>query len=203
MKNLRFVEENMLKTYEENAQEFDRQRSKNLFEEKWLNKFSELIGPSGEVLDIGCGAGEPIAKYFIEKGFSITGADFSSEMIKIARKRFPKQSWIIEDMRTLNLKREFDGLIAWNSFFHLNQEDQRKAIPLFCKLVKDEGVLMMTVGPEEGEVLGKVNNCDVYHSSLSEKEYRSIFEKMNFDIIEFMANDSECNGHSILLAKKR
>jgi len=54
MKNLRFVEENMLKTYEENAQEFDRQRSKNLFEEKWLNKFSELIGPSGEVLDIAC-----------------------------------------------------------------------------------------------------------------------------------------------------
>ena len=36
-----------------------------------LDRFSDLLPKSAKVLDVGCGAGEPIARYLIGKGFEI------------------------------------------------------------------------------------------------------------------------------------
>ena len=72
------------------------------------------------MLDLGCGTGEPIAQWFKAEGFAVTGMDFATAMLDIARARWPKDDWRVGDMRKLNLGDErFDGLIAWDSFFHL------------------------------------------------------------------------------------
>ena len=34
----------------------------------WLDRFSDLLPKRAKVLDIGCGAGEPIAQYLISQG---------------------------------------------------------------------------------------------------------------------------------------
>ena len=52
-------------------------------------------------------------------------------MISLCRKNFPDQQWIVADMRTLALPRRFDGVMAWDSFFHLNHDDQRRMFPVF------------------------------------------------------------------------
>jgi hypothetical protein len=31
----------------------------------------------------------------------------------------------------LSLQRSFDGILAWDSFFHLNHDDQRRMFPVF------------------------------------------------------------------------
>ena len=96
--------------YDVNAKEFDRKRTKNLFEKKWLDLFLNYIEVGDEILDIGCGTGEPIARYFIEKGMKVTGIDFSKEMIKLATERFPQRKWLIKDMREFNLNRKFKAI---------------------------------------------------------------------------------------------
>jgi ubiquinone/menaquinone biosynthesis C-methylase UbiE len=46
--------------------------------------------------------------------------DFATAMLNIARAHWPKDDWRVGDMRQLNLGDElFDGIIAWDSFFHL------------------------------------------------------------------------------------
>ena len=49
----------------------------------------------------------------------VTGVDAASAMITMCAERFPENEWLVADMRTLALNRTFNGIIAWDSFFHL------------------------------------------------------------------------------------
>ena len=51
---------------------------KELMESHYLNLILNTI-KQGTVLDLGCGTGEPLAKFFIEKGFKIIGVDGSKK----------------------------------------------------------------------------------------------------------------------------
>ena len=105
-------------------------------------------------------------------------------------------------MREFNLNRKFKAIIAWNSFFHLNPDEQISSFSLIEKHLLDDGIIMVTVGHEKGEVVGKVNNNEVYHSSLSPDCYQDLLKKHYFRIIDFVLRDPECNYHTVLLAKK-
>ena len=50
--------------YERHAQVWAEARGGPLFEQAWLDRFLSLVPAGGEILDIGCGSGEPIAGYF-------------------------------------------------------------------------------------------------------------------------------------------
>ena len=41
--------------------------------------------PGAKVVDLGCGGGVPLAKYFAERGYAVEGYDLSAEMVAIAR----------------------------------------------------------------------------------------------------------------------
>ncbi|MCP4915005.1 MAG: class I SAM-dependent methyltransferase [Oligoflexia bacterium] len=202
MADLKKIEENMKQVYEENAKAFDQQRGKSLFEKKWLDIFLQTLDTKKEVLDIGCGSGDPIAKYLIENDKQVTGIDFSKAMIELAKEKFSNNEWFVADMRDFDLDRKFDGIIAWNSFFHLNQEDQVKALKVFAKHLKAGGVLMFTAGPEKGEVTGEVNGKPVYHSSLSVEEYRSVLSDLGIELVDYKLNDPDCYQHSVFLGQQ-
>ena len=73
-----------------------------------LLAFIDLIPSGGHVLDLGCGAGDPIARWFIAEGFRVTGVDFATSMLEIARTRWPDGDWRAADMRVLDLGDTFD-----------------------------------------------------------------------------------------------
>ncbi len=56
-------------------------------------------------------------------------------MLEMAREHFPSQCWIEADMRSVNLNRCFDGILAWDSFFHLTPNDQRWHVREICAVV--------------------------------------------------------------------
>src|SRR5262245_47758508 len=119
--------------YERHARDFDEDRGRSLWEKAWLDKFLGQVRPSGVVLDIGCGMAEPIARYVRQAGFRVVGLDASPSMIEMCLARFPESEWIVGDMRRLKLGRRFDGLLAWDSFFHLRPDDQRAMFERFAE----------------------------------------------------------------------
>lgn len=121
-----FFMQNQGKKYNLIADEFDKDRNKSLREKKYLDSMISFLSPNDHVLDIGCGMGEPIAKYFIEKGFHITGIDASSVLLEMAKNRFPHMDWLLGDMRTIEIKNKFQAVIGYDSFFHLPVADQIK-----------------------------------------------------------------------------
>jgi ubiquinone/menaquinone biosynthesis C-methylase UbiE len=88
--------------YDEIINWFDDARTKSLMESEYLNLIVNTIPPKSSILDLGCGTGEPIAQFFIEKGFKLTGVDGSQKMIELCKKRFPDECWIVSDMRDIN-----------------------------------------------------------------------------------------------------
>lgn len=174
-----------------------------LFEKTWLDRLLAHVPASGRVLDLGCGAGEPIARYLINHGCAVTGIDFSESMLAIARSRFPDARWVHVDMRLFELGERFDGIVAWDSFFHLTGDEQRQVIPRLSRHLLPGGALLVTVGPDEGEALGRVGDGTVYHASLSPAEYAERFSEAGMKVELFVPDDPDCAGHSVLLAVAR
>lgn len=203
MTNSTATPEDTRDVYETQAAQFDAQRSRALSEARWLARFTAQMPAGARILDLGCGAGQPIAAWFIAEGFRVTGADFSNAMLDIARERWPNGDWRHADMRQLDLDESFDGIIAWNSFFHLTQDEQRDCIARMAAHLAPEGSLMLTVGPDAGEVQGTVGDRPVFHASLSPAQYAQCLEDNGLLMTGYLAEDAETTGHSVLMARKK
>ncbi len=189
--------------YEENAAAYDAQRSRALFEARWLARFAACLPTGGRVLDLGCGAGEPIAQWFIAEGFRLTGVDFADAMLDIARRRWPAGDWRQADMRKLDLEEKFDGIIAWDSFFHLTRDEQRTVLVRMASHLSPGGSLLFTIGPDDSEARGLVAGRPVYHASLSPAEYATLLQDQGLRLTGFLAEDPDCDSHSVMMARKK
>jgi len=187
--------------YQRHAATYDGLRGKLLMEGPWLARFRALLAPDATILDIGCGTGQPIARHFMEQGHAVTGVDSASAMIALCRARFPEGDWQIADMRRLALGRRFDGLIAWDSFFHLTPEDQRGMFKVFANHATLGAALIFTSGPAYGEAIGSFEGEALYHGSLDPQEYRALLAESGFSVVEHVVEDPSCGGHTIWLAQ--
>jgi 2-polyprenyl-3-methyl-5-hydroxy-6-metoxy-1,4-benzoquinol methylase len=189
--------------YERGAEGWDRRRSRALFERDWLERFAACLQEGAAVLDLGCGGGEPIARWLIERGFAVTGVDVAEPMLAICRRRWPGGEWLHGDMRALDLGRRFAGIVAWDSLFHLTAEDQQATFPLVARHLAPGGAFLFTSGPEAGEAVGAVEGLPVYHASLSPAGYAAALEAAGLVARAFRTEDPDCAGHSVWLARRR
>lgn len=194
---------NIIDLYERHALGFDQLRGRTLFEKPWLDRFRALVPPRGHVLDLGCGSAEPIAGHLIRDGYRLTGVDTSQTLIGLARERFPGVAWYNEDMRKFYIPTKFDGIIAWHSFFHLNADDQREMFRRFAVMTAPGAALMFTSGHFEGVAMGEFGGEPLYHASLSAREYAELLGKNRFDLVAHKAQDPQCGGATVWLARRR
>jgi SAM-dependent methyltransferase len=195
--------ERIVGLYQRHARAWAHDRGNRLFETAWLDRFCDLLPTGATVLDIGCGSGEPIARYLIELGYAVTGVDSSSEMIAICEGHFPCRDWRIADMRALSLGRTFNGILAWDSFFHLCPDDQRRMFPVFRKHAALRATLMFTSGPSHGEAIGAYQGEPLYHASLDSAEYYALLDRNGFEVVTHVIEDPNCGLHTIWLAQLR
>lgn len=187
--------------YQRHAALWDESRGRSLFERPWLDRFLAHMPAGGTVLDIGCGSGEPLARYFVDRGRRVTGIDSSETLITLCRERMPSEDWCVADMRRLALGQAFEGVIAWDSFFHLTANDQRAMFPVFRAHAVPGAPLMFTSGPAHGEAIGRFGGEPLYHASLDPAEYADLLDTNGFEVMDFRPNDPDCGGHTIWLAR--
>jgi SAM-dependent methyltransferase len=185
---------------EENAAAWDRMRGRDLHEAPWLERFAAALPAGGALLDIGCGMGEPVARWFIERGFAVTGIDTSPSLLAMARERFPAHEWIAADMRMLDLGRRFDGAIAWHSLFHLSDEDQPPMFARFAAHLKRGAPLMFTSGDAAETRIGEWLGEPLYHCSLAPGDYRALMKANGFARIAARRRDPGGGGATVWLA---
>lgn len=195
--------ERIIDVYRRHADAFATKRGKSLMEKPWLDRFLALQPAARRTLDIGCGSGDPIARYLLAQGCAVLGVDSSPELIEHCRRSLPEGEWLVGDMRGLALGRGFTGLVAWDSFFHLTPADQRAMFAVFRAHAAPGAALLFTSGPRDGVAIGAFEGEPLYHSSLDPTEYRALLDAHGFDVVAHAVEDATCGGHTIWLAKAR
>ncbi len=193
--------------YERHARDWDadRNRSLDLWNDKpWHDRFIAALPPGARVLDLGCGSGAPVAKHMAERGLRVTGVDSSPSLVAMFRQRLPDHEWVLGDMRSLDLPQRFDGMLAWDSFFHLTPADQRRMFAVFARHAGPSAMLMFNSGPDFGEVVGAYRGDLLYHASLSADEYTERLGDIGFEVVAHLVEDWEaCGGRTVWLARAR
>ncbi len=189
--------------YERHATAFDRDRGTRLVERAWFERFRHVMPEGANVLDLGCGSGEPVARYLIEAGHRVTGVDSSPTLIGLCRSRFPEETWIAGDMCEVALSHRFGGIVAWNSFFHLTPDDQRAMFRIFGDHAEPDAALMFTSGPAAGEAIGAYQGEALYHASLDATEYQTLLAAHGFSVVQHVVEDQDCGGLTVWLAQQR
>lgn len=200
------LSETVIDLYRRRAAEWDAARRRSGWNDRaWIDAFAKELPRGGRVLDLGCGGGHPVARFLVEQGLRITGVDASPEMIALARDRMPDQEWITADMRRLALNRRFDGILAWDSYFHLAPEAQRSLFAVFDAHAGDHAVLMFNTGPAEGESSSTFTfeTEPLYHASLAPAEYRALLDRNGFEVIRHVANDAQSGGRTAWLCRRK
>ena len=187
--------------YQRHADKWDQDRGKTLFERPWLDRFSTALAPGLPILDLGCGSGEPMARYLVDQGHAVMGVDTSPGAIDLCRRRFPDQRWLVADMRTLALPDRFGGIVAWHSFFHLTPDDQRAMFPISARHAAPGAAVMFTSGPEHGERIGEYHGDPLYHASLAPAEYEALLAANGFRVLSYVPEDATCGGATVWLTK--
>lgn len=195
----------IIEHYERRALDWvgERSRQRVFFEKAWLDRFVALIAGGGTVLDLGCGPGKPMAAYLLSRGLGVCGVDSSPTMISLCRQNFPDREWIVGDMRALALGRRFAGVLAWDSFFHLDFDDQRHMFAVFAAhAAPGAPLLLFTSGPRHGEAIGSLYGEPLYHASLAPDEYRALLAANGFAVVAERMQDGDCGAHSVWLAQR-
>jgi trans-aconitate methyltransferase len=188
--------------YEKHATAWDADRRNSGWNDKrWHERFVEALPNSARVLDLGCGGGIPVARNLADHAIRVTGIDSSPAMISLCRARLPEQEWIVADMRSLSLGRSFDGVLAWDSFFHLKPDDQRRMFAVFAAHAENMAMLMFNTGPAFGESIGSYRGDSLYHASLDTAEYERLLAANGFGIIGHAVEDPKAGGRTVWLAR--
>jgi cyclopropane fatty-acyl-phospholipid synthase-like methyltransferase len=92
-------------------------------ERAWLDRLILPLPRGATILDLGCGGGEPVDRYLIDHGLHIVGLDSRATLIELARTRFPRERWLLGDMRIVALDETYAAVVAWNSLHQLTPAD--------------------------------------------------------------------------------
>jgi SAM-dependent methyltransferase len=194
----------MIGHYEKHAREWDADRRNSGWNDKpWHDRFITALSKGARVLDLGCGGGSPVALHMVESGLLVTGVDASPTLISLCRERMPAQEWIVGDVRTLSLGRKFDGVLAWDSFFHLKYDDQQRLFDVFAAHAAASALLMFNSGPTHGEAIGSYRGDPLYHASLAAAEYEDLLAQSGFDVLAHLVDDRQAGGRTVWLARAR
>jgi len=122
---------------------FDDTDIKNAAIEKLLKKQD-----AKNILDMTCGTGSQVF-YLANKGYKVTGSDFSPELLNIARRKAKEKNLDIKfidgDMRFLKVG-SFDAVITmFNAIGHLSKEDFAKAIKNIGKNLSKNGIYIFDI----------------------------------------------------------
>lgn len=99
----------------------------------------------GELLDLGCGAGIPVAQTFLGHGWGVVGVDACPAMLALAERHVPSMRRIQGDMRRVGFAPgSFDAVTAVYSLFHLPWHEHGALFRRIAQWLRPGGRLFFT-----------------------------------------------------------
>jgi len=151
-----------------------------------LNLIMDRLNEDAKVLDIGCGAGVPVAQT-LAKRFQVTGVDLSSEMVKHARENVPSATFIHGDILDTQFPpTHFDAVVSFHAIFHLPREEHPELFRRIHHWLKSGGYFLATVAKtsEEPYTEDDFFGVTMYWSNFGLEDYEELLTEIGFQLLE-------------------
>ena len=163
------------------------------------------LADAADVLDVGCGAGIPIAESLARR-HRVTGVDLSRKMIQRARQNVPAAEFICADVTSISFNpASFDAVVAICSIFHLPREEQPALFRRIHRWLKPGGYLLCTLShnSESGYTEDDFFGTTMYWSNYGLSEYMESLAEAGFEVVEMSSTAvGDDENHPLVLARR-
>ncbi len=153
-------------------------------------RFLTYVKKGDSILDAGCGAGTK-SRYLVDRGYRVTGIDFSKTMIDLAKAAVPEAEFQVRDLTMAWLLPDtYDAFFAQASLLHVPRCDVSAALCALISRLRTGGFCYVAVkerGPGKPEEETKTND-DIggmprFFSYFTMGEIKEFFEKCALRIV--------------------
>lgn len=183
-------------TYNKIADDWFKDHHDDTWWQEGTDKFLALLPKNASILDVGCGAGVK-SRYLTQKGFEVTGIDFSEKMIEIARRESPDIAFNVVDIYDIDTyPKTFDSIFAQASLLHIRKDRIREVLAKLKDKINPKGLMYIAVkGIREGGVQEDIKKENDYgyeyerfFSYFSLSELEQYLKELDMEIVWQMNN---------------
>lgn len=155
------------------------------------------------MLDLGCGTGEPVARYLVERGFRVVCVDESAAMLEIARRTLPGAELIRADMCELKLDEQFAAAVVWDSLFHVERGRHLSVFQKLSSLLAPGGLLLLSAGGTgHAGFTSEMHGRTFFYSAHDPAETLRLLASAGFEVELCEEDDPSSHGHLAVVARR-
>jgi SAM-dependent methyltransferase len=174
-----------------------------------LGPLRSRLSPGAVVLDLGCGCGVPVASA-LAADHRVTGVDFSSVQIGLARENVPSAHFIEADIATLQMNASsVDAVVALYVIFHLPRAEQLDLLRSIWRWLKPGGYFLGTLSRwNEEPYTEDFFGVPMFWTNFELEEYLQFLRDIGYQILETSmlghgyGTNQLAEAHPLVLATK-
>ena len=166
----------------------------------WLAKFVERVPAGAQVLELGCGGGNPSTRVLAER-YEYVGIDLSPVQVERSRAALPGARFEVGD--ATSLEREdatLDGIVSLFMLGHVPRVEQEPLLERIAGWLRPGGWLLATMGTAaaEDEVDPDWLGAPMYFASFDEATNHRLLRDAGLDVVEGRVVPFEEPGHGLV-----
>jgi SAM-dependent methyltransferase len=172
----------------------------------WLADLQTHLPNRGDVLDIGCGCGLPVARCLTAAGHRVTGVDISDVQIERARRLVPDTTFIRADAAQLHFPPgSFDAIVCLYTLIHMPLDQQPRLLCSIAEWLRPGGWLLATTGQDAWT--GTQDNwlggpATMWWSHADAATYRSWLQQAGLEVTVQQFVPEGDSGHALFWARR-
>lgn len=113
----------------------------------------------------------------------------------------PQGTFIVGDMRSVDLNGPFDGIVAWDSVFHLPRTDHAALFARMCHWLRPDGRLLISLaGSGDLGFTSEMHGSTFFNSGHEPADALAMLTDAGFRIEHWEVDDPSSRGHIAIVA---
>jgi SAM-dependent methyltransferase len=154
--------------------------------ERYLDRLLSLVADASDVLELGCGAGEPVTRRLTER-HRVTAVDVSGEQLRLAAERAPDASFLHASMLDVAFEpASFDAVAAFYAITHVPRQRHADLLARIAVWLRPQGWLLLSMGAADnpGEVEDDWLGMPMYFSHFDAVTNQALVQRAGFELVE-------------------
>jgi SAM-dependent methyltransferase len=153
---------------------------------RYLDRLLALLPDASDVLELGCGAGEPVTRRLAER-HRVTAVDISGEQLRMAALRAPAATFVRASMVDITFEPgSFDVVAAFYALTHVPRQRHADLLGRIALWLRAGGVLLLSMGADDdpGTVEEDWLGVPMYFSHFDAATNQAMVQRAGFELVE-------------------